>query len=195
VNRSFVIVSLITLLVSCKAGQETATSTATTSTTVTQTSATTAAPAVTTTAVTTTVTTTQASVATPAPAGASLASQETNWPGVTAEVTEFKRKGNSLTAKVRLTNKGTADAQPQVEWRDVALVDATGGKKYEVLKDEKGAAIASTRAGWTDRWYESIAPNQSQIIWMKFPAPPLEVKTITLQMPKMPPFDDLTIQD
>ncbi len=192
-NRSFVIVSLITLLVSCKAAQETTTSTATTSTTVTQASATTAAPA----PVTTTVATTQTTAAAPAaaPAGTSLASQETNWPGVTAEVTEFKRKGNSLTAKVRLTNKGTADAQPQVEWRDVALVDATGGKKYEVLKDEKGAAIASTRAGWTDRWYESMAPNQSQIIWMKFPAPPLEVKTITLQMPKMPPFDDLTIQD
>jgi hypothetical protein len=193
VNRSFVIVSLITLLVSCKAAQETTTSTATTSTTATQATATTAAPA----PVTTTVATTQTTAAAPAaaPAGTSLASQETNWPGVTAEVTEFKRKGNSLTAKVRLTNKGTADAQPQVEWRDVALVDATGGKKYEVLKDEKGAAIASTRAGWTDRWYESIAPNQSQIIWMKFPAPPLEVKTITLQMPKMPPFDDLTIQD
>jgi hypothetical protein len=193
VNRSFVIVSLITLLVSCKAAQETTTSTATTSTTATQATATTAAPA----PVTTTVATTQTTAAAPAaaPAGTSLASQETNWPGVTAEVTEFKRKGNSLTAKIRLTNKGTADTQPQVEWRDVALVDATGGKKYEVLKDEKGAAIASTRAGWTDRWYESIAPNQSQIIWMKFPAPPLEVKTITLQMPKMPPFDDLTIQD
>jgi hypothetical protein len=193
VNRSFVIVSLITLLVSCKAAQETTTSTATTSTTATQATATIAAPA----PVTTTVATTQTTAAAPAaaPAGTSLASQETNWPGVTAEVTEFKRKGNSLTAKVRLTNKGTADAQPQVEWRDVALVDATGGKKYEVLKDEKGASIASTRAGWTDRWYESIAPTQSQIIWMKFPAPPLEVKTITLQMPKMPPFDDLTIQD
>ena len=189
-NRSFVIVSLITLLVSCKA-QETTSSTASTSTTATQVTATTAAPVTTTTAATTQTT---AAVA-PAPAGTSLASQETNWPGITAEVTEFKRKGNSLTAKIRLTNKGTADVQPAVEWRDVALVDATGGKKYEVLKDEKGGVIASTRSGWNDRWYESISPNQSQIIWMKFPAPPPEVKTITLQMPKMPPFDDLTIQD
>ena len=191
-NRSFVFVSLITLLISCKAGQETSTSTATTSTTVTQTSATTAsAPP----ATTTNVATTQSTAAAPPPSGTSLASQETNWPGITAVVTEFKRKGNALTAKVRLTNTGTAATQPEIEWKDVALVDTTGGKKYEVLKDEKGASIASTRQGWTDRWYESIAPNQSQIIWMKFPAPPLEVKAITLQMPKTPPFDDLTIQD
>ena len=190
-NRSFVIVSLITVLVSCKA-QETTSSTASTSTTATQVSATTA-PVSTTTVATTQ--TTSASAPAPAPAGTSLASQETNWPGVTAEVTEFRRKGNSLTAKVRLINKGTEPAKPDVEWKDVALVDTTGGKKYEVLKDEKGGSIASTRQGWNDRWYETIPPSQSQIIWMKFPAPPAEVKTITLQMPKMPPFDDLTIQD
>jgi hypothetical protein len=193
VNRSFVIVSLITLLVSCKGAQETTTSTATTSTTATQASATTAAPAVT----TTTVTTTQASAPAPAPApaGTSLASQETNWPGITAEVTEFKRKGNTVTAKVRLVNKRSERTSPELLWKEVALVDTAGGKKYEVLKDEKGAFIASTRAGWTDRWEEWIEPGTSQIIWMKFPAPPLEVKTITLQIPKTPPFDDLTIQD
>jgi hypothetical protein len=30
---------------------------------------------------------------------------------------------------------------------------------------------------------------------MKFPAPPVEVKAITLQIPKTPPFEDLAIQD
>lgn len=190
-NRSFVIVSLITLLVSCKAAQETTSSTATTSTTVTQTTATTAAPA----QVTTTVAATQTTAAAPAPSGTSLASQETNWPGVTAEVSEFRRKGNTLTAKVRLVNKRADRSEPEIHWKEVALIDTAGGKKYEVLKDEKGAFLASTQQGWTDRWHEWIDGNSSQIVWMKFPAPPPEVKTITLQMPKMPPFDDLTIQD
>ena len=192
-NRSFVIVSFITLLVSCKAAHETTSSTATTSTTVTQTTATTAAPA----QVTTTVAATQTTAAAPtaAPAGTSLASQETNWPGITAEVSEFRRKGNTLTAKIRLVNKRAEKSDAEIQWRDVALIDTAGGKKYEVLKDEKGTFLASTQQGWSDRWHEWIDGNSSQTVWMKFPAPPPEVKTITLQMPKMPPFDDLTIQD
>lgn len=130
-----------------------------------------------------------------ASAGGSLQSQETNWPGVTAEVTEFRRKGNTLTGKVRLTNKSAARVEVEIYWKEVSLVDAAGGKKYEVLKDEKGTFISSTRAGWTDRWSEWIEPATPQVIWMKFPAPPPEVKTITLQLPKTPPFDDLPIQD
>src|SRR5205807_6977229 len=128
------------------------------------------------------------------PATASLQSQETNWPGVTAEVTEFRRKGNSLTAKVRLINKGSGNPDMQIFWNEVALIDAAGGKKYEVLRDEKGAYISSIREGWPDRWSTRMQPATSQVIWMKFPAPPPEIKTITLQIPQMPPFDDLQIQ-
>lgn len=189
-NRSFVIVSLITLLlISCKA-QETTSSTASTSTTATQVSATTAPVS------TTTVATTQTNAApAPAPSGTSLASQETNWPGVTAEVMEFRRKGNTVTAKVRLANKRAERTSVEIMWKEVALVDTAGGRKYEVLRDEKGAFIASIRSGWNDRWGEWVDPGTSQIVWMKFPAPPPEVKAVTLQLPKTPPFDDLTIQD
>ena len=189
-NRSFVIVSLITVLVSCKA-QETTSSTASTSTTATQVIATTAAPVTTTTVATTQTTATIVA----APAGSSLASQETNWQGVTAEVSEFRRKGNTLTAKVRLVNKRAERKDPEIHWKDVALIDTAGGKKYEVLKEEKGTFLASTQQGWNDRWHEWIDGNSAQTVWMKFPAPPPEVKSITLQLPNTPPFDDLTIQD
>src|SRR6059058_123384 len=43
------------------------------------------------------------------PSAGALASQETNWNGIMAEVTEFRRKGNTLTAKVRLTNHGSQE--------------------------------------------------------------------------------------
>jgi hypothetical protein len=33
------------------------------------------------------------------------------------------------------------------------------------------------------------------IAWMKFPAPPPDVKTGTLAVPQIPPFEDLSIQD
>ena len=129
------------------------------------------------------------------PAGAVLASQDTNWPGVVAEVTELRRKGNTLTAKVRLRNGSTDNQQVEVRFDEVYLMDAANAKKYEVLRDEKGTYVASLRSGWNDRWYGDLKPTESYLLWMKFPAPPAEVHTITLQLPNMPPFEDLAIQD
>ncbi|MEA2561957.1 MAG: hypothetical protein QOH06_3461 [Acidobacteriota bacterium] len=131
----------------------------------------------------------------PAAAGTVLASQETNWKGVVAEVTEFRRKGNTLTAKVRLRNQGSEKIQPEVNYKEVYLMDLGAGKKYEVLQDEKGAYIAGLKSGWNDRWYGELAPGESYTIWVKFPAPPAEVKSVTLQVPGVPPFEDLAIQD
>ena len=124
-----------------------------------------------------------------------LASHETNWNGVVAEVTEFRRKGNTLTAKVRLRNQAGADVQTEIIYKEVYLMDLAAGKKYQVLQDEAGAFIAALRSGWTERWYGQLAPGQSQLLWMKFPAPPPEVKSVTLQLPNVPPFEDLPIQD
>jgi hypothetical protein len=69
-----------------------------------------------------------------------------------------------------------------------------GGKKYEVLKDETGRYIAGLRSGYPDRWYQKMKPAETPTIWMKFPAPPAEVKAVTLQLPGAPPFEDLAIQ-
>ncbi|HEX5760139.1 MAG TPA: hypothetical protein VF121_13190 [Thermoanaerobaculia bacterium] len=130
-----------------------------------------------------------------AAAGPALASQETNWPGIVVEVTEFLRKGNTLTAKLRVRNQGGVDAEPDFTFSQMYVMDAAGGRKYEVLKDEKGTAIAGLRSGWSDRWYDTLSPGESAVVWMKFPAPPPEVKVVTLQIPNTPPFDDLAIQD
>ena len=131
-----------------------------------------------------------------APAAGALATQETNWKGIVAEVTEFRRKGNTLTAKVRFTNRGSEDSKAEIVFKEAYLIDTAGGKKYEVLKDEKGTPIASLTQGWNDRWYDNhIKPGDAQTIWMKFPAPPAETKAITLQIPNTPPFEDVTIQD
>jgi hypothetical protein len=128
-------------------------------------------------------------------AGVVLASEATNWPGISAEVTEFRRKGNTLTAKVRLRNGGATKSTPDIKYAEVYVLDANAGKKYEVLKDEKGSYIAALRQGWPERWYEEIQPGETRAIWMKFPAPPAEVKTATLQIPNTPPFEDLAIQE
>lgn len=128
-------------------------------------------------------------------AGPALASQETNWPGITADVTEFRRRGNTLTARLRLRNRGAESAEPDIHWDDTYVMDAAGAKKYEVLRDEKGQYIAALRTGYSNRWYQRLQPAQEVTVWMKFPAPPPEVKAVTLQVPGMPPFDELAIQD
>jgi len=134
--------------------------------------------------------------ATPAAATAgALASQQTNWPGIVADVTEFRRKGTTLTARVVFRNQAGAEGEPDIHYNEVYVMDAAAGKKYEPLKDEKGTYIAALRSGYRDRWYEKLAPGASYTIWVKFPAPPPEVKTVTLQLPGLPPFEDLTIQD
>jgi hypothetical protein len=134
--------------------------------------------------------------AAPAPtAAAAVATQTSNWPGVVADVTEFRRKGSTLTVRVVLRNQGNVDAEPDVHYNEVYVMDLGAGKKYEVLKDEKGTYIAALRSGWNNRWYEKLAPGASYTLWMKFPAPPPEVKSVTLQLPGMPPFEDLPIQD
>jgi hypothetical protein len=136
------------------------------------------------------------STAAPAPAApAALASQQTNWPGVVADVTEFRRKGSTLTAKVVLRNQGNVDSEPNIHYNELYVMDLGAGKKYEVLKDEKGNYIAALHSGYRDQWYQTLQPGGSYTIWMKFPAPPPDVKTVTLQIPGVPPFEDLAIQD
>ncbi|HEV8631421.1 MAG TPA: hypothetical protein VGV61_13970 [Thermoanaerobaculia bacterium] len=124
-----------------------------------------------------------------------IASQDTNWAGVVAEVLEFRRKGNTLTAKVRLRNGGPDKRQVEVKYDETYLMDTGNAKKYEVLRDEKGTYIAALRSGWADRWYDTLEPTESYLLWIKFPAPPPEVKAVTLQVPGTPPFEDLAIQD
>ena len=136
-----------------------------------------------------------AATAAPPPAAGAIATQETNWKGVSAAVTEFRRKGNTLTAKVQVVNHGGDEARVEIKFDEVYLIDTGAGKKYNTLRDEKSAYIASLRSGWNDRWYDTLKPGESYLLWMKFPAPPAETKAITLQLPGVPPFEDLNIQD
>ena len=130
-----------------------------------------------------------------AQAPAPLASQETNLAGVTAEVTEFKRRGNTLTVKVRMSNTGSEDVTVDLEYDKTYVLDAAGGRKYEVLRDDAKNYIAAIGPSYSNRYWNTLKPGQPLLVWMKFPAPPPEVKTATFQLDDTPPFDDLAIQD
>jgi hypothetical protein len=114
---------------------------------------------------------------------------------VVVDVTEFRRKGSTLTARVVLRNQGNVETEPDITYSEVYVMDLAAGKKYSVLKDEKDNYIAALRSGYRDRWHQKLQPGQTYTLWMKFPAPPAEVKSVTFQIPGLPPFEDLPIQD
>lgn len=129
----------------------------------------------------------------PAPA-APLASQEVA-AGVFADVTEFRRKGNVLTAKLRYRNEGSEEVTLDIMYDKSYVLDAAGGRKYEVLRDDDKNYIAALGPSYSDRYWNSLEPGKPLLLWLKFPAPPAEVKTVTLQLDDAPPFDELTIQE
>ena len=133
-------------------------------------------------------------VAAEAAPGRAQQSQQTKWPGVMAEVIEFQRKGNALTAKVRFSNRGTKRAEPDFYYSETYVLDPAN-KKYEVIKDDEGRYLAALHSGYSNRWYDYVEPGTSQTVWMRFSAPPAAVKTATLQIPGMEPFEDLRIQN
>lgn len=117
-----------------------------------------------------------------------LASHNTNWAGVVADVTILRRTGNTLTAMIRLRNNLQQTAVVGFNLGDVYLLDAPRGRKYLVLKDERDAFIGSQTAT------QGFGPNTPLTMWMKFPAPPADVTALTLVVPHMPPFEDLPIE-
>ncbi|MEO7137375.1 MAG: hypothetical protein ABI037_06645, partial [Gemmatimonadales bacterium] len=97
----------------------------------------------------------------PSSGGAVLAMHETKWPGVLVELTELTRKGSTLYAKLRFTNKGAKEIRPDFYYRDTFVLDENN-KKYEVLKDEKDAYLGSVASGYTYWWGENIDPGASR---------------------------------
>lgn len=130
----------------------------------------------------------------PSSGGAVLAMHETKWPGVLVELTELTRKGSTLYAKLRFTNKGDKEIRPDFYYRDTYVLDENN-KKYEVLKDEKDAYLGSVASGYTYWWGENIDPGASRTVWMRFAPPPAGVRVVTVQVGTMDPFEDVAIQN
>jgi hypothetical protein len=69
----------------------------------------------------------------------------------------------------------------------VYYIDPGNKKKYMVVKDAKGKAVAS------DQKYLQLDAGASRGGWAKFPAPPASVSKIDVYLPGAPPFERVTI--
>lgn len=140
-------------------------------------------------------------VAAPPPAAAPAASaalktEDTNISGVVADVTECARKDGVLSVKVRFRNTSA-------EKKNLNIIDnrnyekyylTAASKKYFILKDSEGTyltAQASSFGGLS----MGLEPGAQYTWWAKYPAPPEEVKAVTLYTTVAAPLDDIPVSD
>jgi hypothetical protein len=68
----------------------------------------------------------------------------------------------------------------------VYLVDLSGKKKYEVVRDSDKHPVCS-------RDFPNIEPKSSANLWAKFPAPPDNVQKLGIVVPHFLPMDDVPL--
>jgi hypothetical protein len=127
-----------------------------------------------------------------------LATTDGESPGVRVEVTELKRvSGGTVNLKFVLINDGEKSMDFGYAFGDagspdyntiggVHLIDATGKKKYFVIRDSEKKCVCS-------RDLKGVTPKSRMNLWAKFPAPPENVEKITVVIPHFMPMDDVPI--
>ena len=134
----------------------------------------------------------------PAPASDVIQTLDSNVPGVAGELTQCKRSEGVLSVKVRFHNTSGKAVEFDIfhggndSEREKAFITAAN-KKYFILKDSGGEYLTSQGEGGGLK--VKLDPGQSYTWWAKFPAPPSDVKKLTLMTPVTPPFEDVPITD
>jgi hypothetical protein len=130
------------------------------------------------------------------PASGVIQSQDTNKTGVVADLIECKRTNGVLSVRIRLRNTSNGDVEvPLVRNAVYDTWYVTGaGKKYFVLTDSDKTALASG-GGAASSFSSNIEKGGAFMWWAKYPAPPAEVKSVTIYTPITGPFDDVPISD
>ena len=151
-------------------------------------------------AATTTVATTVPATSPAAAPGAIIASTDSEWPGVTLNVTELKRgSGGTVMMKFNVVNGSEKEVDAGYNFGDtsqsatdynsvggVHLIDPVGKKKYFVVRDADNKCVCSREA-------QGIKPGGRANWWAKFPAPPPDVQRVTVIVPHFIPMDDVPV--
>ena len=132
-----------------------------------------------------------------------IATVETNWDGISLDVMALERKGSVLTLKWAVQNDGEEATAVQFSLTGkhvrTYVVDEESGTKYYVLTDKEGHAVASSHtyiSSDASGIELKAAAGKSSRLWMKLPAPPPEVKIVTLFFDEaVEPLEDVPITD
>jgi hypothetical protein len=135
-------------------------------------------------------------------AAAPIASAESNTPGIAVDLMAVERKGSVLTLKWAVRNSGSAQQEVKFGYMGpksrTYLVDEESGTKYFVLTDKEGKSVASQHEYLGSDVYgvsEYVEAGGSRRYWAKFPAPPPEVKELTVLFDGTEPFESVPIAE
>src|SRR5580658_396624 len=118
--------------------------------------------------------------------GVIASAQYSNDPNLRCDVLEVKRvSGGALLARWRFVNTGTKPVGYDFSWDDIYYIDPATNKKYSNLNLD-GKRIL-------DMWWGTLPPGEQRVMWVKYPAPPLTSKRISLNVPKFTPFEDVPV--
>jgi len=120
-------------------------------------------------------------------------------PGTRVEVQELKRSsGGTVTLKFTMINDSNGQLETGSRFGEsgqnkdfrsiggITLIDPVSKKKYLVVRDSEGNCICSV--GIPD-----INSKSRSNLWAKFPAPPQDVKKVSIVIPHFIPMDDVPI--
>jgi hypothetical protein len=126
--------------------------------------------------------------------------------GLEVDLTDVAVSGDVVTVSLRYRNitdlyygsVNLIDVDFPVE--RASITDDATSRRYGVLKDQAGQYMASPLSDDNDRAIhftvkpEKTYPGSYEVAWFKFPAPPPQAQTISINIPKVAPFDKIRIQ-
>lgn len=128
--------------------------------------------------------------------GEVIQTQESDtWEGISADLKSMEVKDNIITVKFILRNSGTKKHSVKINYNACYLMDAANQKKYFPLKDSDGLFIAGPMYDQGDggRFWFDMNAGESKGMWIKFPQPTDNPETISIAVPGIFPFEDITL--
>jgi hypothetical protein len=119
--------------------------------------------------------------------------------GLEVDLTDVAVSGDIVTVSLRYRNL-QVDFGATVDFpiEQVSITDDATSRRYGVLKDQAGQYMASPLSSNNSIRFtvvsEKAFPGSYEVAWFKFPAPPPEAQTISINVPKVAPFDKIRIQ-
>lgn len=97
--------------------------------------------------------------------------------------------GDILTVTLRCSSDEKINSE-SFDVQKISVIDDATSQRLGVLKDNAGEWMASNVGGNSLNTDCEIKPG---VIWAKFPAPPATSKTVSINLPKVGPFDGIPV--
>jgi hypothetical protein len=118
--------------------------------------------------------------------------------GLEVDLTSVAITGDILTVSLRFRPNSNQDFSMNltIPIEQVSITDDATSRRYGVLKDQSGQYMASPLSG-ENVYFTVNSPKlysgTFEVAWFKFPVPP-QGQTISINVPKVAPFDNIRIQ-